>query len=120
MENTKTTINKNRKLKIILCYFSLLVLIVLLLLPPALRMLVNEKKEPEVVKAVTILSCERDKESISSTFLNQDPQNILYKLKGNYTEDKQADEFLDELITGDEEKESNTIGNELFKKLKKY
>ena len=101
-KNKKVAVKKNKKMIRRLCYVSLVLLVILLLTPPLLRAFVKEKEEnPEPPKVVTVLSCEKENESVSSTFLNQDPQNLLYKIKGNYTETKELtpDEKTDDATT---------------------
>ena len=89
-ENAQIIIAKQKKKIRFICYISLFFLVILLFLPPALRILVKEE-EPEVVKIVTVLTCNKTNESISSTFLNDVPQNILYKITGNYLVNNNSD-----------------------------
>ena len=83
-ENTQVIIAKQKKRTRIICYVSLFFLVILLFLPPALRLFV-EDKEPEEKKVITILTCNKADATISSTFLNDVHQNIVYKINGNYT-----------------------------------
>ena len=84
-ENTKNVIIKNKKRTRIICYISLVVLVILLFIPPAFRAFIKEKQVEEKKSVVLILSCNKLDESISSTFLNDEPQNLLYKIKGDKT-----------------------------------
>ena len=90
-ESTKEAIAKKKKNTKAICYVSLVILVILLLLPPVLRLLNTSgdggnKKSKEDKKEGVVLSCEKAEESISSTFLNGEPQSILYKVKGNYSD----------------------------------
>ena len=80
MEN----VGSNKKGKIILCYFGLVVLIILLAIPPVFRLVFQEQKEEVKKDVVDILKCEKPEESVVSTFLNNIPQNIQYSILGNY------------------------------------
>lgn len=107
MENAKTSIKKNKTFKKILCYFSLVVLTILLFIPALFRLIFKEEKPTVKEDVVSILNCEKSEESVRSTFLNDTPKNILYKIKGNY-----------ETIT-DEEEETMSL-NPVYKKLINY
>ncbi len=96
-ENTQEVIARKKKQNKILCYFGLVILIFLLFLPPALRLFVAEKKE--LKKDINeILTCDKADESISATFLNDKPQSVLYKMKGDHTvtETSNPDEETDD------------------------
>lgn len=71
----------------ILCYIGLTILIILLLLPPMLRLFGKNLYIKEQVKKdeLIILRCNKQNESISSTFLNKEPQYIDYIIKGDYS-----------------------------------
>ena len=72
----------------VLCYIGLVILVILLLLPLFLKTFGKnfyEKKEEKKKDEVIILSCTKDAESINSTFLNNEPQNISYRIKGDYS-----------------------------------
>ena len=77
---------KRKKMKHNLCYVGLVILIILLITPPMLRLFVEDKTGEEVVKKVYIaLVCSKEGESISSTFEDGKPQNIMYRIQGNVT-----------------------------------
>ena len=128
MEN-RIAINKNRKLKVILCYFGIVILIILLALPPVFRTVFTERKKVET-SIVTVLSCEKAGESISSTFLNDVPQNILYIVGGDYSKGLANPDELDplqvdemEITTPDNNEETNNSEdsyNPLLDKLKPF
>ena len=73
---------KERTKKI--CIATLVISIILLLLPPVLRILVEPPPPPEKT-IVSVLSCNRGSDSLSSTFLNGDPQYITYIVNGDQT-----------------------------------
>ena len=75
---------KRKKMKHNLCYVGLVVLIILLITPPMLRLLVEEKKE-DAKKVYIALVCNKEGESINSTFEDGKPQNIMYRIQGNVT-----------------------------------
>ena len=87
---------KKKKMKHNLCYFGLVVLIILLALPPSLRSFIKdpeeekekEKKKEETQIVYTTLNCSKGDETISSTFKNEEPQSILYRVKGNLVDNK--------------------------------
>ena len=70
-----------------LCYLGLGVLVFLLLLPVALRLFGKNLYEKKEVKkdVVTLLNCNKKSETVSSTFLNEDPKNLNYKIGGDYS-----------------------------------
>ena len=75
---------KKKKNKRILCYFGLVILFILLLTPPLLRLFVSEDSGKETKKVEYIaLNCTKGDESISATFADGVPQNIMYKVNGN-------------------------------------
>ena len=104
-----------KKIKIkesrLLCYVGLIFLIVLLLLPPGLRIFGKDlyKKEEKKKDEVIVLSCTKKDESISSTFLNGEPQNIDYRIKGDYS-----------VNIDSESTEEDTVKNELLGYIKPY
>lgn len=117
-------------MKNILLYLGLFFLVVLLLLPPGLRIFGKNlyKKDNKVKDIVELLKCNKENETISSTFLNKIPQNFQYKLKGNYLTDN-INEY--EQINPDENNnlealemadniEDDTIDNRLVYNIKKY
>ena len=80
--------DKKKKNNVGWCYFGLVILVILLILPIGLRIFgknLYEKKEPVLKDVVEVLNCIKDSASISSTFLNGEPQNLSYKIKGDYT-----------------------------------
>lgn len=90
--SVQSQISKKKKLIKVFCYISLVLLNILLFLPVICRTFVKESSEPKEKSVVTILNCNKTDESINSTFLNNEPQNILYQLKGNYLETVNPDE----------------------------
>ncbi len=96
MENGKNNINKNKSLKKLMCYISLVFLVILLFIPVVFRIVFKEKKEEKKVDVITVLSCESSDESINSTFLNDEPKNILYQVLGNYNSTPSTEESEDE------------------------
>ncbi len=93
-ENTQAVIAKKKKNIRTTCYVSLVILVILLLLPVFLRKFVSDEEEEPVVKDVgVVISCNKLDESISSTFLNGLPQNLLYQIKGDYTTISTPDEI---------------------------
>ena len=91
MDN-KGKMTKNKTLKKILCYFALVILIVLLFTPMAFRIAFKEKKEEPKKDVVYILKCNKGDESISSTFLNEQPHKITYTITGNYMTNSEQNE----------------------------
>ncbi len=77
---------KKKKNNNYLYYIGLVILVILLLLPPGLRLFASDLyvEEEEKVDVIKILSCNKVDESISSSFVNEIPQNIDYKIKGDY------------------------------------
>lgn len=73
-------------MKKVLCYFGLFFLVILLLIPPALRIFAKnmypEEEKPKLV--VNILNCNKETESVFSSYANTTPQTFQYKIKGNY------------------------------------
>ena len=133
----KVTINKNRKGKIALSYITLIILVVLLFLPLIFRITFVEKVERDE-QIVTTLSCVKENESITGTFLNDEPQVVIYNIKGDY-QIKTAEEISendDENVKNDESNnislgdtlldnnpastntKSTNVDNELFEKLR--
>ena len=86
---------KKKKLKRVLCYFGLVFLTILLFVPMIFRMVFKEQKKEVKEDVITILSCQKDDESVRSTFLNDDPQSILYQIRGNYELNTVEDAILD-------------------------
>ena len=83
-DNKQVVKVKNIKRNKIICYISLFFLVVLLFLPKALRIFVKEK-DPSEEKIVELLNCNKTDESVSSTFLNGEPQIIHYQIFGDHT-----------------------------------
>ena len=85
MENV-TDISKKKKTKRVLCYIALVFLVILLFTPLVFKIAFKESKPKEEKKEdiISSLSCEKGIESISSSFKNDEPQNIAYRIKGNY------------------------------------
>ena len=100
---TKNTLSNKKKITKIICYISLVVLNILLFLPPACRLFAKEKVSVIKDDVVSVLNCSKDEESINATFLNGNPSNIFYKIKGNYTEIENPDEGSDEPLETDAE-----------------
>ncbi len=113
MENVKENRAKSKKLKHALCYLCLITLIVLLFVPHVFRIVFKEKEKEEVKDVVTILKCNKEDESISSTFLNDEPKNLAYKTTIN---------FINEININEEENkdtiETNT--NPSYQMVKKF
>lgn len=99
MENVKRNMSKNKLMKRVLCYISLVFLIVLLFIPMIFRIVFKDKKKEVSKDVITIISCESSNESINSTFLNNEPKNILYQIVGNYTTNPSEENTQDEDIT---------------------
>jgi len=94
-ENTQISIAKKKKQTRIMCYVGLVFLSILLFLPVALRIFVKEEPTDEPKSnVVVVLNCNKVDESISSSFLNDEPQNISYTLKGDYTIVSNPDEEI--------------------------
>ncbi len=109
---------KKKKQRKRLCYVGLVVLIILLLTPPALRLFirddVGEKKEE---KKYISLICNKEGESISSTFENDLAQNIMYKIKGNVNDtlnypDENQNEEVTSTTSDVNNQETNQISND--------
>ena len=83
-----TNIKRNKTI----CYISLFFLVILLFLPKALRLFVADV---EIIqeKIIEVLTCNKNNENISSTFLNGVPQNLQYKIAGDYTVTTNPDEL---------------------------
>jgi len=84
MDNIKSNMAKNKKVKIFFCYISLVFLIALLFTPLVFKIVFKAEKNEKKDDVVTRLECNKGEEIISSTFFNDKPQNILYRIKGNY------------------------------------
>ena len=97
---------KERTKKI--CIAALVLSIILLLLPPALRIFVEPPPPPEKT-IVSVLSCNRGSDSLSSTFLNGDPQYITYIVNGDQTVEV-AD--LDKLADENDSSSSTAVGGQ--------
>lgn len=69
------------------CYFGLVFLIILLILPVAFRMFGKNwyQKEEKKKDLVEVLKCTKEKDTIYSSFINDVPQYLEYKVIGNYT-----------------------------------
>ena len=91
MENAKTSIKKGKTIKKVLCYFGLVVLVILLFIPWVFRLVFKEKAPVVKKEVVTVLSCEKSGESIRSTFVNDEPMSILYKIVGSYEMNNEQD-----------------------------
>ena len=80
-----------------LCYFSLVMLGIFLLIPPVFRWVGKDwyKKEEKKSEVIEILVCTKDRDSIRSSFLGGEPQNLDYKFKGEYTLNKTDDNITD-------------------------
>jgi len=110
----KETLARKKKNTRIICYVSLVVLVILLLLPPALRLFTTSTETHKVEeKEGIVLSCEKANESINSTFLNGEPQSILYKIKGNYLDEpiNNPDEEIDYLQDPEDTNIDNNVKN---------
>ena len=111
-ENTKAVIAKKKKNIKTTCYISLVILVILLFLPMMLRIFVKEKKTETVKKDIIILlNCNKSNESISSTFLNDEPQNILYNIKGDYTVTINPDETTETSMEKNIETSSENVND---------
>ena len=92
---------KKKKMKHNLCYVGLVVLIILLLTPPLLRLFVSDDSGEETKKVIYMaLNCTKEDESISSTFADGVPQNIMYSVKGNLLDN--APDEIDNNLTENE------------------
>ena len=124
MSNAKISVNKNRKLKIVFCYIGLVVLVILLFLPVAFRAFIHEKPVAKQ-KEIIVLSCQKLNESVSSTFLDGIPQNILYTIKGDLRDNPTPDESTlpegeTQTTTAAVESDDTSTDNQLMNKIKKY
>lgn len=119
MEQVKENITKKKNAKKVLCYFSLVILTILLFLPLAFKIIFREEKEEVPVDVVEMLSCEKAEESISSSFKNGEPQNILYKVKGDFS-NKGEEEMVEEVFPDGEESSSDTSYYPLLQKIRGY
>ena len=70
-----------------LCYVGLVILITLLLAPPLLRWFGKDLFVEEEIKRdeLIILNCNKQNETVRSTFLNGIPKNIEYSITGNHS-----------------------------------
>jgi hypothetical protein len=96
MENAKSNIKKNKTFKKILCYFGLVILNILLFAPMICRIAFKDTKPKTKEDVITILNCEKTDESVRSTFVNDEPINISYNVKGNY--EQATDEDIETII----------------------
>lgn len=85
-------------MKRLTCLVVLAVLFALLLLPPFLRRFVSFDLEKVSTKGsndkVLILNCEKQEEKINTSYLNDKPYNIQYKINGNYTNEEETDNSI--------------------------
>ena len=107
MENAKVSMKKGKSIKIFLSYFTLVILVILLFAPMLTRIFFKEKAPEPKKDEVIVLSCEKQDESVSSSFVNGEPRNISYHITGNY-----------ELTSADETEVLTTSA--VFKKLVEY
>lgn len=91
MENVQSNMAKNKKLKHVMCYFALVILVILLFVPLAFKIIFKEKEPEKQPDVVTILLCNKGDESISSTFLNDDPKNLSYSIPAANVDIKEED-----------------------------
>ena len=96
MENAKSNIKKNKMFKKILCYFGLVVLNILLFAPMICRIAFKDTKPKVKEDVIVILNCEKTDESVRSTFVNDEPINISYNIRGNY--EQATDEDIETII----------------------
>ena len=105
---------KKKRIKHNLSYTGLVVLTILLSLPIALRIIIRDSKdEEEEEKKMDVyisLNCTKNDESISSTFLNDIPQSMMYKVKGNQVNKNTPDESSDN-VTSNEVQSTNSPNN---------
>ena len=107
MDNVKGNVTKNKTLKKVFCYFGLVILTILLFLPLAFKIIFKEKEEEVPQNVVEMLTCEKDGESISSSFKNGDPYNLLYMVRGDFSNKSDIEEIPDtEEAKGDENKDA--------------
>lgn len=110
MENPKTNIVKNKKMKKALCYFGLFFLVVLLFVPMVFKIVFKEKKAKKVPDTLIRLVCKKNDEKISSTFFNDKPQNILYTIPGSNIENDNLEKEEDiKPENTDDIKENNLV-----------
>ena len=92
--------SKKKATKRVLCYIALVFLVILLFTPMVFKIVFKDEKKQETKKdVITSLKCEKDIESISSSFKNDIPQNASYRIKGsiettNENGEKQENEIL--------------------------
>ena len=84
-------------MKKFLCLITIGLLVMLLFLPPYLRRFANFDMEVVVANGqddvISALNCKKNNEMINTSYLNNKPYNIQYKISGNYTlEDSEIDE----------------------------
>ena len=89
-------------MKRMLCLVSIVILLFFLLLPPVLRRFatfdVYEKIEAKGNNdSISVINCKRDDEQINTSYLNNKPYNLQYKIKGNYEEVELENEIIDNL-----------------------
>ena len=121
--NIQNTLSKKKKQTKVICYISLVVLNILLFLPIVGKIMISEdedekpseKSQPNVVM---VLNCNSVDETINSTFLNGNPQNFLYKIKGNLKEINNPDEeeitsAIDESDENDRTTDNDNIDNNI-------
>lgn len=81
MEN----VNSNKKVKKVFCYIGLFFLFILLIIPPVFRLVFKEKEVVIKKDIITTMRCDKENESVASTFLNDEPQVIQYSIVGDYS-----------------------------------
>ena len=108
-------------MKKVLCYFGLFFLIILLLIPPGLRIfaknLYPEEEKPKLV--VNILNCNKETESVFSSYANTTPQTFQYKIKGNYVLNNENNSNVDTEENLDGVIQTNEPENELIHLIRK-
>ncbi len=116
MDNVKGNITKKRTFKKVLSYICLVILIVLLFVPMAFRIIFKAKEDDTPKTIVEILTCDKEGESISSTFKNSVPQNLLYQVKGDFSIKEENPTTTPDEILADQ----STNVSPLIKKIKNY
>ena len=85
-------------MKKFLLWILLILLIGFLILPPGLRWFgknLYKEKEEEKKDVVTVLTCQKNEDSINTTYFNDAPYDFRYVVKGNYTLENDNTEDLD-------------------------
>ena len=100
MGNVQESISKKKRINHIICYFGLVILVILLFLPGIFKIFFKDSGEQKKEDVVVTLKCNKGSENINSSFLNNEPQYIMYSFQGKY-----------EVTENDEEKSETEQNN---------